>query len=135
MQNMTDEQLERELLYILGQHIGKARAVERWDLVEIVTGKYVPEPFRNDGNLDDRAIRLAVGRLRKQGHFIGDLGNGKGRYIVANEKEFWEFYSSYVKPIQERAEVARALKKAAIAKWPNALQPGLFDIDSVEASL
>mgnify|MGYP001198520275 FL=1 len=127
MQKMTDEVLDRSLLYILGQHVGEEKAVERWDLVETVFGEHVPAPLRNDDHPQDREIRYSVSRLRAQGHLICDLGNGKGRYIAANEKEFWQLYNYYVKPIKARAEVARAMKQAAIRRWPNALQPSLFD--------
>ena len=126
LNKLTDDALDRSLLYILGQHIGKEKAVDRWDLVETVFGEYVPEQFRNDSHPLDREIRYAVNRLRKAGHLICDLGNGKGRYIAKNEAEFWELYNYYVKPIKERAEVARAMKKAAVVRWPNALQFSMF---------
>lgn len=126
MQKFTDEQLDKFLLYVLGQHIGKEKAVERWTLVETVFGEHVPAPFRNDDHPQDRDIRYAVSRLRKQGHLICDLGNGVGRYIAANEAEFWELYNYYIKPIKARAEVARAMKRAAEQRWPNVLQPSLF---------
>lgn len=126
MQKFTDEELDKYLLYVMGQHIGKQNAVERWTLVETVFGEHVATPFRNDDHPQDRDIRYAVSRLRKAGHLICDLGNGVGRYIAANEAEFWELYNYYVKPIKARAEVARAMKQAAEQKWPNVLQPSLF---------
>jgi hypothetical protein len=135
MQKFTEEQLDKYLLYVLGQHIGKEKAVERWDLVETVFGEHVPAHLRNDGNPLDRDIRYAVGRLRLQGHLICDLGNGNGRYIAANEKEFWELYNFYVKPIRARAEVARAMKKAALQKWSDVMQISMFSADDVEMNL
>lgn len=126
MQKFTDEQLDKFLLYVLGQHIGKETAIDRWTLVETVFGEHVPAFLRNDDHPQDRDIRYSVSRLRKQGHLICDLGNGDGRYIAANEAEFWELYTYYVKPIKARAEVARAMKRAAEQKWPNVLQPSLF---------
>jgi hypothetical protein len=131
----VDDTLDRSLLYVLNQHIGKSNAIERWDLVETITGKRVPEPMRNDSNVDDREIRYAVNRLRKEGYLICDMGNGNGRYLAANENEFWEHYGSYVKPLRERAEVARAMKKAALKKWPNAAQIGMFSMDDFETML
>ncbi len=124
---IQDSQLDREVLYVLQFHIGKGNAIERWDLVERITGEYVPEAFRNDDNPDDRKIRMAVSRLRAEGHLICDLGDGNGRYIAANEKEFWELYHYYVKPIKVRVEIARAMKQAALRKWPDLNQPSLFD--------
>ena len=89
--------------------------------------------YQNDDNFYDREIRYSVGRLRTEGHLICDLGDGAGRWMAANEKEFWEFYSYYVKPIKSRAETIRAMKKAAEQKWPNLMQPSLFDMAEMEA--
>jgi hypothetical protein len=125
----TDEQLDRELLYILNQHIGKEQAIPRWDLVAKIYGPVMLHE-RNDKNPRDRAIRYSVSRLRAKGHLICDLGNGRGRYMAANESEFWEMYTSYVRPFASRAKVAQALKKAAESKWT--LQMSLPD-SSTEA--
>lgn len=130
---MTEEQLDREVLYILQQHQGKENRIDRWDLVERVFGGPVEPVFRNDDNLYDRDIRYAVGRLRAAGHLICDLGDGAGRWMAATEKEFWEFYSYYIKPIKSRADVARALKKSAAKRWPNLMQPSLLDLADVES--
>lgn len=75
----------------------------------------------------------AVGRLRKQGHLICDLGDGAGRWIASTADEFWEFYRYYVKPIKAKAEVARALKKSAEAQFPDMMQPSLFDYAEMES--
>ena len=135
MKKFTDENLDKYLLYVLGQHVGKEKAVDRWDLVETVFGEYVPAHLRNDDNPMDREIRYGVSRLRAQGHLICDLGNGNGRYLAATEAEFWELYQYYVKPIRTRAAVARAMKNAAIRRWPNALQFSMFGNDDPEGTL
>lgn len=123
---------DRTVLHILLRHQGKANAIDRWELVKDVFGEPVLPAFQNDDNLSDRDIRYSVGRLREAGHLICDLGNGKGRWMAANEEEWWEFYSYYVKPIKSRAEVIRAMKKAALDRWPDLMQPTLFDLDSLE---
>lgn len=130
MSDMTDEQLDRAVQYALSFHVGQARAIDRWDLVEKVFGQPVPMELRNDDNLQDRDIRYSVSRLRTSGYLICDLGDGNGRWLAENEKEFWKFYSYYVKPIQARAEIARAMKDAAMRQWPNLLQPNLFDVEN-----
>lgn len=129
----TDDELDHIVLYILKMHEGKENRVDRWDLVQKVFGKPVPAELRNDDNMDDRMIRYSVGRLRAAGHLICDLGDGDGRWIAASESELWEFYSYYVKPIKTKADVARALKKAAMQKWPDLMQPSLFDLSAVES--
>lgn len=130
--NMTDEKLDELVKYFLSRHVGKENRIERWDLVEKVFGVRVPEFERNDGHSLDRDIRNSVSRLRVQGHLICDLGDGQGRWLAANDAEFWEFYSYYVAPIKARGEVAKAMKRAAREQFPNLLQPSLFD-DILEA--
>jgi hypothetical protein len=132
MSKYSDEQLDCELVYILNQHVGKEKAIKRWDLVARVFSP-VPLYLQNDDHPEDREIRYAVSRLRAQGHLICDLGDGKGRYLAANEAEFWELYNYYLKPIQARSNVLRAMKKAAEYRWPNLLQPNLFSLDELES--
>ena len=126
---LDDEQLDKEVLHFLSKCVGKEHALDRWLLVVNIYGVMVPLAERNDDNPLDREIRYAVARLREQGHLICDLGNGKGRYMAANEAEFWEMYAYYAKPIQKRAETLKAMKKAAAQKWPNMLQPSLFNFE------
>lgn len=129
---MTNEELDRTVLHIMLHHVGKNHRVERWELVEQVFGTPVPLEEQNDDNPLDRDIRYSVGRLRAQGKLICDLGDGAGRWMAATDTEFWEFYGYYVKPIKSRAEVARAMKKAAMEQFPNLLQPSLFDVAEME---
>ena len=130
---MTNDELDREVLFILLRHQGKENRVDRWELVERVFGEPVEPLLRNDNNLYDRDIRYAVGRLRAAGHLICDLGDGAGRWMAATEKEFWEFYGYFIKPIKSRSDVARALKEAARKRWPNLMQPSLFDLADMES--
>lgn len=129
----TDEDLDREVLHFLLQHQGKENRIDRWKLVEQVFGGTVPAELQNDDNIYDRMIRYSVGRLREAGYLICDLGDGSGRWVAATEAEFWEFYSYYVKPIKTRADIAKALKKSAQKRWPNLMQPNLFDLATVES--
>lgn len=132
--SQENKELDNKVLHIMLQHPGKDRRVDRWDLVEQVFETVVPLEERNDDNLLDRMIRYSVGRLRAAGYLICDLGDGAGRWMASNEKEFWEFYGYYVKPIKARADVAKALKKAAQERWPNLNQPSLFDAVEMEMS-
>lgn len=125
--NIDIDQLDKEVLYLLNRHIGKDNSIDRWLMVFDLFGERVAHEKQNDDHPLDRAIRASVNRLRKQGHLICDLGNGKGRYLAKDEKEFWEMYSYYATPLKERAEVLRSMKKSALQKWPNVLQPNLFD--------
>lgn len=123
---MSDDDLDANVLFYLNQHIGKKNRMDRWELVEKIFNIHVPAPLRNDDHPQDRTIRESVSRLRAKGHLICDLGDGGGRWIAENEAEFGEFYAYYIKPIQARATVARAMKKAAERQFPSILQPSLF---------
>ena len=135
MEQFTSEQLDREVYYLLRYHEGKENAIGRWIMVEKIYGEPVPDQFQNDDNPHDREIRFSVGRLRAQGHLICDLGDGHGRYMAANEQEFWELYNYYLKPIRSRSAVLCAMKKAAAHKWPNVLQMSLFNLDEIETGV
>lgn len=76
---MTNDDLDRKVLYSLLNHQGKENRIGRWELVEQVFGDEVPPEFQNDDNLLDRDIRYAVSRLRGAGHLICDMGDGAGR--------------------------------------------------------
>lgn len=129
---MDDHEVVQKVKDIMHYHVGKERAINRWELVRRVYDVTVPTSEQNDDHPLDRDIRYAVARLRAQGHFICDLGDGNGRWIAKDENEFWEFYFYYIKPIRTRADVARSLKEAAKRKWPNILQPSLFNFDDLE---
>lgn len=125
---ISDTDLDKAVLHILLRHVGKAHALDRWTLVEMIDVDPVPNHLRNDDHPIDRLIRASVSRLRMQGYLICDLGDGAGRYMASTPDEFWEFYSYYVKPIKSRATVIREMKKSAIRQFPNLMQPSLFTV-------
>ena len=131
-QPLSDAELDRRVLYELSFHYGKRNAINRWDLVEKVFGERVPEHERNDQHSLDRLVRDAVERLREKEWLIGDLGRGDGRYVIETEKDFWEFYEYYTKPLKKRWHTAQALKKGAKKKFPDLLQMAMFDFEMTE---
>ena len=135
MQKFTDEELDKELAFFLGHCIGREQAIDRWTLVIKIFGEGADFP-RNDGNLQDRAIRECVSRLRiRDGLFICDMADGRGRFIAITEEDYRQFRKSYLKPLVSRADVIRAMDKHAVKKWPNLLQPALFDMRTLEVEL
>lgn len=124
---MSDDELDGNVEFFLNQHIGEESKIDRWKLVEKVFTCIVPEHLRNDDHPQDRLIRESVSRLRKRGVLICDMGDGDGRWLAKNWDEFARFYSYFVKPISSKAQTARALLKSARAKFPNSLQPSLFE--------
>jgi hypothetical protein len=122
----TDDELDERLKRLFVEHQGKARAIKRWDLVLEVFGAGSDFP-RTDTNVGDRQIRDAVERLRNHGWLILNLNDGRGRYLCANEAEYWEFRNVYVKQLRSIAVSIKAMDKTAQQKYPNLLQPSLFD--------
>lgn len=127
---LTDDELDERLKRLFVLHQGREYAIKRWDLVIAVFGTGADVP-RNDGNTSDRQIRDAVERLRSHGWLILNLNDGRGRFLCASEEEYWEFRSRYVKQVTSIAAVIRLMDKAAQLKYPNLLQPSLFDLDEV----
>jgi hypothetical protein len=125
---MTDTELEEKLKRVLAAHVGRENAIPRWELVVECFGPGSDIP-RTDDNLYDRAVRVGVERLRiDHGVFVLDMNDGRGRFLARDDKEYWAFRVTYLKPLQARARVIKALDGHARQKWPNLMQPSLFDI-------
>ena len=126
--SLTDHELEEKLKRILAAHVGADKAIPRWELVVECFGPGSDHP-RNDNNLHDRAVRDAVERLRvDHGLFILDMNDGRGRFLAQNDADYWNFRTRYLRALQSRARVIRAMDGHAKQKWPNLMQPSLFDI-------
>ena len=130
----TDEELDEKLMRLFVSHRGSDQAVKRWDLVVAIFGAGSDHP-RNDTNLQDRMIRRAVERLRSHGWLILDMNDGRGRFLCADQEEYWQFRSRYLKPLRARAETIRKMDKAAQESFPNLLQPSLFDMSEFRSVL
>jgi hypothetical protein len=131
---LTDDELDKRIERILCDHQGKERSVRRWDLVVEIFGAGFDLP-RNDTNVYDRRVRESVERLRNHGWLILNLNDGRGRYLCATEEEYWEFRMKYVQQVKSIAAVIRCMDSAARRKYPNLLQPSLFDLESLEVQL
>jgi hypothetical protein len=127
---LSDDELDKKLERIFVWHQGKEKAIKRWDLVVEVFGPNSDLP-RNDTNTYDRQVRDAVERLRNHGWLILNLNDGRGRWLCASEQEYWEFRSVFVKQVKSIAASIRAMDKTAALKYPNLLQPSLFDLDEL----
>ena len=132
MNKYTDEQLDREVAFLLRSHRGKANAINRWDMVEYLFGVGTSYP-RNDSNYPDRRIRESIERLRKS-MLICDMGDGSGRFMAANYAEYLEFRAKYISrafPIMQTAAAMDAVAREAftdeyIEHQREKLQPSLF---------
>lgn len=122
---LTDEQLDREMLFVINQHRGTENAIRRWDLCLKLFGEDAILE-RNDGNTYDRSVRKSIERLRRQGHIICNLGNGDGYFLAVTKDEYQSFrevYGAHAFPIME---TIREMDKSAGQHWPNPLQPSLM---------
>lgn len=122
---LTDDELDSEVLYVIRMHRGQENAIRRWDLCIRVFGEDAALD-RNDGNTYDRGVRKSIQRLRLDGHLICNLGNGDGYFMATNNDEYLKFrsvFGSHAFPIME---TIREMDKAAARQWPNPLQPRMM---------
>lgn len=129
---LTDSELDYALRRLMELHQGRENAIERWELVRRLFGEGSDLP-RDDGNVQDRQVRAAVQRLRHGGMMILDMNDGRGRFVAQSAEEYHEFRTKYLQPLRSRAELIRAMDRHAKEKWPNLLQPSLFDMDALRA--
>lgn len=122
---LTDEELDRETLFVINMHRGQDNAIRRWDLCVKIYGQGSVLD-QSDRNTYDRAVRKSIERLRKQGHIICNLGAGDGYFLAETKEDYQAFrtvYGSHAFPIME---TIHEMDKAAEKKWPNPLQPSLM---------
>jgi hypothetical protein len=122
---MDHDELEERIVLTLTHHVGRGNAVDRWAMVVSIFGAGADIP-QSDDNYYDRRIRRKVESLRRKGHLICNLGDGRGWFLAENEEEYRSFramYGSHAFPIME---TIHSMDKAAQAQWPNALQPPLL---------
>lgn len=124
---LTEEQLDDILRRLFVTHQGSENAIKRWDLVVKVYGEGSDIP-RTDDNPQDRLIRSAVERLRRHGVLILDFNDGRGRFLCKDEDEYWNFRNRYLKPLRARANTIKVLDRSARERFPNLMQPSLFDL-------
>lgn len=127
---LTDDELDERLKRIFANHQGKDSPIKRWDLVVEAFGAGSDLP-RTDANTSDRMVREGVERLRNHGWLILNLNDGRGRFLCVSEREYWEWREVALKQVKAIAGTVRAMDKAATHKFPNLLQPSLFDLDEV----
>ena len=124
---LTDEQLDREVLFHLKLHLGAAHPIGRWAIVMKIFGAGAAVP-RSDSNIYDRQVRESVARLRKGGLLVCDVGDGSGKFLAVSAQEYQAFRQYYGAQAFEKLEILRAMDRAADEQFPNRLQPSLFDL-------
>lgn len=118
------EQLDSEVLFVLGYRVGQDNPIVRWELVRRIYGEeVVTEETSNDGNAYDRAVRNSIQRLRKQGKHICSKSNGKGYYMAKTREEYEDFKASYLGTNYEKFEIIRAMDENASSVWGKVEKP------------
>ena len=125
IQKYTDLELDKEVLFVLKQHLGKKNPVGRWEIVSRVFGAGAAA-LQNDDNPADRQIRESIARLRKGGVLVCNMGDGRGSYLAESVEEYNEFRSYYGSAAFEKMEIIRRMDDAAKSEFPDLLQPRLI---------
>lgn len=109
------EDVEREVRYILSKHIGKENPVSRWELVTRIFGQ---EAAANRGNNNpfDRQIREIIEKYRVE-DLIVSSSNGAGYWLAANQTEIEIIADEYEKRSKNMLTKASQLRKRGVEKF------------------
>lgn len=116
--------LERHILQIITNRVGKTNRIKKDYLIYIVKG--IPG-CQNIKDID-RKIRLAVNNLRDQGHLICSTNEDGGGYWIADcPEDVEEFIEREINSrIISLNRTKQAMKDRARAQWGEGVQIGLF---------
>lgn len=117
---VSEKALDDEVLFLLYQHIGRVNAVDRWTLVRKVYGDEaaMSKEDETDGNTFDRNVRDSIERWRPQGHFICNMGDGKGYFIAKDRKEYEDWKKYYLGPSFPKFQtINKVLDPKADERW------------------
>jgi len=110
--------LDREVIYVLGFHVGQQNAIGHRELVTRIFGSLT------DAN--DRLLRAAIERLRHRGNLIANLQTGDGYFVAGTAEEYQSFraiYGAHALPI---LEAIRKMDALAADRWEDPRQPRLI---------
>lgn len=115
MEIKSKEQVENEVRSILTFHIGKDKAVSRWELVTRIFGA---EAAANRGNNNpfDRQIREVIEKYRTL-DLIVSSSSASGYWLAADMNDIDEIASEYDKRSLKMLEKARTLRKRGVEKF------------------
>ena len=99
--------IERDTLRVISYHIGKERAIGRTALVAALSQTGI--------HTNERAVRIIIRDLRRDGHLICSTpGDNGGYYLASNLAEYEEFrQAEFAAKITDMAETMRAMDHAA----------------------
>lgn len=111
----TNEQVEREVRYILSKHIGKGNRVSRWELVDRIFGREAAAS-RSNNNPFDRQIREVIEKYREVDLIISSSG-ADGYWLAEDMNDINTIADEYVNRSRKMEEKARNLRKRGLEKF------------------
>ena len=111
----SDEEIEREVRFILSLRKGKESRISRWQLVEQIFGR---EAAANRGNNNpyDRKIRSAIEKFRDIDLIVSSSGS-EGYWLAADMNDIETIAQEYVERSRKMEEKARNLRKRGAEKF------------------
>ena len=107
--------LVRAVLQVMRLHVGKAKAIEKPDLIDDLRKMGFGRELAYA--TFERKVRRAVVELRKDGHLICSSSGDAGYYLAADWAEYEEFSQvEYRSKIVDMSETLRAMDEAAKRK-------------------
>ncbi len=105
----SDEEIARQVRFILSFHKGRENRISRWELVEKVFGR---EAAANRGNNNpfDRQIREVVAKYRDTDLIVSSSGTD-GYWLAADMNDVDAIAQEYVNRSREMEERARNLRR------------------------
>lgn len=116
--------LSNIILKFLSFHVGVDNAIKRRDLLEQL------HTYPGLSEMQDRQLRMEIGKLRKDGNLICSLASEDGGYYMASSlQEFTEFtYREFGAKIADMAETLKAMERSAQLVFGDAFQPTLLEV-------
>lgn len=113
--DIKQEEVERQVRYILSKHIGKENPVSRWELVERIFGR---EAAANRGNNNpfDRQIREVIEKFRVE-DLIVSSANTAGYWLADSMEEIAIIADEYEKRSKNMLMKASLLRKRGMEKF------------------
>lgn len=116
--------LERALLRILSERVGRENAIDRWELVNLLEDLGVL-PREAGKNLNDRRMRACISQIDlEKKAIICNLGDGY--FMASGWKEFRQVTATEKKRAVSVLEKLRAMEETAERLWGEAQQLELF---------
>lgn len=104
-----NEEVERQVRYILTLHRGKENRISRWQLVEMVFGREAAAN-RSNNNPFDRRIREVIEKFRDIDLIISS-SSADGYWLAASMNDIEEIAQEYVNRSRKMEEKARNLRR------------------------